>query len=112
YYVPGRVVLYEQALPPWRLSGLVDTETAQRLEGAGAVVKLVPEVGATLVEWPVGTLRRFMLEDVLLHEVGHHVLQHHKGKRPMRIARTRDHEAFAARFAKKQRAALHKRQKR
>ena len=40
-----------------------------------------------------------MLRDVLLHEIGHHVLQHGKGKRGVRIARTRDHEAFATRFA-------------
>jgi hypothetical protein len=50
-----------------------------------------------------------MLEEVLLHEIGHHVLQHHTGKRPVRIARTRDHEAFAAAFAEKERAVLLKR---
>jgi Zn-dependent peptidase ImmA (M78 family) len=43
---------------------------------------------------------------VLLHEIGHHILQQHKGKRRPRIARTRDHEAFAARFAEKHRAKL------
>ena len=72
---------------------------AYRLERAGAVVTRLAEVGATLVDWPLDTLRRFMLEEVLLNELGHHVLQHYKGKRPQRIARTRDHEAFAARFA-------------
>jgi hypothetical protein len=46
-----------------------------------------------------------MLFDVLLHEIGHHVLQHGKGKRLVRIARTRDHEAFATRFADLYRAA-------
>jgi len=69
---------------------------------------MLPDAGATLVDWPETTLRRFMLEEVLLHEIGHHVLQQHTGKRPVRIARTRDHEAFAARFAEKQRAALAK----
>ena len=66
------------------------------------------EVGATLVDWPKDTLRRFMQEKVLLHELGHHVLQHHKGKRPVRVARTRDHESFAARFTEKHRLALMK----
>jgi len=84
---------------PACLPGLLRADVAYRLERAGAVVTRLAEVGATLVDWPLDTLRRFMLEEVLLNELGHHVLQHYKGKRPQRIARTRDHEAFAARFA-------------
>jgi hypothetical protein len=108
YHVPGRIVLFEQPMPPWRLPGLLNVEVARRLERAGAVLTLLLEVGATLVDWPHDMLRRFMLEEVFLHELGHHVLQQYKGKRPVRIARTRDHEAFAARFADKQRSALRK----
>lgn len=108
YCVPGRIILFEQPKPPWRLTGLLKSDVVRRLERAGAVLTLMADVGATLVDWPQNTLRRFMLEEVLLHELGHHVLQHHKGKRPERIARTRDHEAFAARFAEKQRGALMK----
>jgi hypothetical protein len=108
YEVPGRILLFEQPLPPWRLPGLLGNETLQRLEKAGAVVNLLPELGASLVDWPADTLRRFMLEEVLLHELGHHVLQHHKAKRQARVARTRDHEAFAALFAVRQRPALPK----
>jgi hypothetical protein len=108
YCVPGRIILFEQPTPPWRLSGLLRGDIARRLERAGAVLTVLSDVGATLVDWPQDTLRRFMLEEVLLHELGHHVLQHHKGKRPERIARTRDHEAFAARFAEKERAGLMK----
>lgn len=106
YQAPGRLLLYEQPLSPWRLPGSLDTEATRRLRLAGALVTSSPETGATLVEWPEGTLQRFMLEEVLLHELGHHVLQHNKGKRPDRIARTRDHEAFATSFAAKQRLAL------
>ena len=106
YYPPGRIILFEQPMLPWRLSGLLKLDVVRRLESAGAVLTLLSDVGATLVDWLQDTLRRFMLEEVLLHELGHHVLQYHKGKRPERIARTRDHEAFAARFAEKQRAAL------
>ena len=109
YVVPGRIVLYEQPLSPWRLPGILVPATARRLEDAGAILTALPAASATVVDWPDGTLRLFMLEEVLLHEVGHHVLQHHKGKRQARIARTRDHEAFAARFAEKQRAALRER---
>ena len=108
YYVPGRIILFEQPLPPWRLPGLLKGDVALRLERAGAVFTQFAEIGATSVEWPTDTLKRFMLEEVLLHELGHHVLQHHKGKRLERIARTRDHESFAGRFAKKHRLALMK----
>lgn len=109
YHAPGRVVLVEQPLPPWRLPALLPGATARRLQRAGAVVTQLSAAGATLVDWPPGTLRRFMLEEILLHELGHHVLQHEKGKRPERIARTRDHEAFARRFARQLRAALRQR---
>jgi len=108
YHAPGRIALYEQPLPPWRLPGLIAPATRRRLERAGALLAMLPDAGATLVDWPDATLRRFMLEEVLLHEIGHHVLQQHTGKRPVRIARTRDHEAFAARFAEKQRDKLAK----
>ena len=106
YCAPGRLILFEQPMPPWRLPGLLRGDVAYRLERAGAVVTRLAEVGATLVDWPSDTLRRFMLEEVLLHELGNHVLQHDKGKRSERIARTRDHEAFAVRFADKHRLAL------
>ena len=53
------------------------------------------------MSWPGETLKEFMLLDVLLHEIGHHVLQHYKGKQRVRIARTRDHEAFASAFAER-----------
>ena len=106
YQVPGRILLFEQPLPPWRLRGLLGEENIRRFERAGAVVNLLPELGATQVDWPTDTLRRFMLEEVLLHELGHHVLQQYKAKRQVRIARTKDHEGFAARFAARKRLVL------
>ena len=45
------------------------------------------------------------LFDVLMHEIGHHLIQHYKGKRTVRRARTADHEAFADRFAQRCRLA-------
>ncbi len=110
YEAPGRILLFEQPVPPWRLPGLLDHESVRRFERAGATVTPRPDSGATLVDWPAGTLERFMLEEVLLHELGHHVLQHYKAKRPARIARTKDHEAFAALFAERQRQTLQGRQ--
>ncbi len=106
YAAPGRILLFEQPLPPWRLPGRLAKEDVARFQRAGAVVSLMSQLGATLIDWPADTLRRFMLEEVLLHELGHHVLQHYKGKRPARIARTKDHEAFAALFAARQKVAL------
>ena len=106
YKVPGRIILFEQPLSPWRLPGLLEGDNISRFERAGALIKPLVGSQATLVEWPEGTLPRFMLEEVLLHELGHHVLQHEKGKRLVRIARTQDHEAFAARFAMRQRLML------
>ena len=107
YEALGRIFLFEQPLPPWRLRGRLAKKDVQRFERAGALVSQLPQSGgATLIDWPADTLRRFMLEQVLLHELGHHVLQYHKGKRLARIARTKDHEAFAALFAQRQRSRL------
>jgi len=108
YRVPGTVLIYEQPRPPWRLAGLLAHHDMLRFKRAGAVVTVQPEIGATIVDWPQDTLRWYILEDVVLHELGHHVLQHHKAKRSVRVARTKDHEAFAARFAARQREALRK----
>lgn len=106
YCAPDCLILFKQPMPPWRLRGLLQPEAVRRFQRAGAIVTLLGGVGATLVEWPADTLRQFMLKEVLLHELGHHVLQHYKGKRRARVARTRDHESFAERFAQKHRQAL------
>jgi hypothetical protein len=106
YETPGRIFLFEQALPPWRLHGRLSKEDVNRFERAGARVSQIPQSGTALVDWPADTLGRFMLEEVLLHELGHHVLQHHKAKRLARIARSKDHEAFAALFAARQQRVL------
>ncbi len=98
--VPGRIVLYDQPPSPWLLPGRLPTRQLERLEAAGAEVERTG-CGRTRVTWPGETLKEFMLLDVLLHEIGHHVLQHHKGKRRARIARTRDHEAYARAFAQR-----------
>jgi hypothetical protein len=106
YHAPGRILLYEQPYSPWRLPGLFHKNDVRRLERAGARVTVLPDPSTTLVEWPEQTLQRLMLEEVFLHELGHHVLQHEKGKRPARIAGTRDHEAFAVKFAARRRLVL------
>src|SRR5215467_2236942 len=103
--VPGQILLYDLPVPPWHLSGMIAAHDAALLAKAGAVVTVHGDVGVTVVDWPGDTLRQFVLFEVLLHEIGHHILQHHKGKPRARVARTRDHEAFADRFAAKCRLA-------
>ncbi|MEM7349591.1 MAG: hypothetical protein AAF657_02220 [Acidobacteriota bacterium] len=100
--VPGQIVLYEQRPSPWHLPGHLGEDEARQLQAAGALLE--PLEASTLVEWPGDTLRDFMRIDVLMHEVGHHLLQQHKGKRLARVARTRDHEAFADTLARRCRA--------
>src|SRR5262245_8682922 len=106
YCAPGRVILFDQPRPPWRLPGLLQGIIIRRFVRAGAIVRSLIDVNATLVDWPEDTLRRFMLEGVFLHELGHHVLQQYKCKPSERIARTRDHEAFARRFVEKYRSMV------
>ena len=101
--VPGQIVLFPQPPPPWRLAGRLSATTRARLERAGARVELAGGGAQTLVAWPDDALRALMLFDVLAHEIGHHLLQQYAGKRQVRAARTREHEAFAARFAERSR---------
>jgi len=96
FRVPGTVVLYEQREPPWTVRGL-PTASIERLQRAGASV----EEGASgaRVHWTAKALRDFVLFDGLMHEIGHHLIQQHTGKRTARVMRTADHERRAAAFA-------------
>jgi hypothetical protein len=105
-FVPGQIVLYEQPLQPWTLTAPLAPAERERLERAGAVIEEINAGTRWAVHWPEQTLRDFMLFDVFLHEVGHHVVQHETGKRTVRTARTRDHEAFADNFARRCRLAF------
>lgn len=87
---PGRIRLYDQPMPPWRLPEALSEDERAGLENAGADLS---EDG--VVAWPRDSLRRFMLGHVLAHELGHHLLQHERRLRNERGARTRDHEARA-----------------
>ena len=95
--VPGMIVLYEQPLPPWTFRGRLAPSSLERLRRAGACIDRTEN--ATHVEWPADTLRDFMLFDGLMHEIGHHIVQHATGKRRARVMRTADHERRADAFA-------------
>lgn len=105
YRSPGLILLYDQALGPWSFRGRLKSADCQAFEEAGAVIEKSPF--ETLVSWPRQALKQFMLNEVLLHEIGHHILQHHKGKRKVRIARARDHERFAHQYAVQKREGRH-----
>jgi hypothetical protein len=106
YEAPGRILLFEQPEPPWHLPGILNQADTNPFKTFGATVSIQPGSHIMTVEWSKDSLKRFMLEGVLLHELGHHVLQQHKGKRLARIARTQDHEAAAERFASRKRLLL------
>ncbi len=95
--VPGVVLLYEQAESPWVVPGGMSETAVDRLEHARAVVSTIDS--ETRVEWPGETLADCMRFDGLLHEIGHHLIQHYTGKRTARVMRTADHERRAQRFA-------------
>lgn len=97
--VPGRIMLYNQQPSPWLLPRGLSPATAARLQHAGAIIESSGARGQMIVSWPATTLRDYMLFDVLMHEIGHHLLQQYTGKRMARVARTKDHEAFADLFA-------------
>lgn len=97
----GVIRLYAQPEPPWLLPGAIDETELHRLVRAGARVEMAKGGLHTRVEWPGKTLRDFMLLDVFLHEIGHHIVQQYTGKRTARVRRTRDHEIFAERFARR-----------
>jgi len=99
--VPGRIVLFAQPASPLVVAGRLPHEAEARLIRAGARIERVANGAQTVVAWPAQSLRDFMLFDVLMHEIGHHLIQHHKGKRTARVARTKDHEAFADAFARR-----------
>lgn len=93
---PGVVVLFEQPRPPWTIQGRLTTEARVRLRRAGATVE--QGASAARVDWPGQALRDFMLLDGLMHEIGHHAIQH-RARKTRPIMRTVDHERSADAFA-------------
>jgi hypothetical protein len=86
--------LYDQAPSPWRFGFPIESGESSRLVEAGANVD-----GDCVVHWPGDTLRRFMLEYVLPHELGHHLLQHERRLKGRAAARTSEHEGRAEAIA-------------
>jgi hypothetical protein len=99
--LPGKIVLYEQPDPPWLLIGMLRADQRALLESAGARIEVSSDGTRSKVDWPGDTLSDFMLFEVLMHEIGHHVIQQFKGKREAQVLRKKDHEALALAFARR-----------
>jgi hypothetical protein len=98
----GRVILYAQPHSPWVLGGLLTDHEQTRLTQAGAEVSMDCRSCLTIVTWPADRLRNFMLQDVLLHELAHHLLQVRRVTRAIPTTRASDHEAYAIGMTQRQ----------
>src|SRR5262249_56148161 len=87
----------------WDLSGQLTAVATARLRRAGA--RVTTGRAGTRVDWPGSTLRDFMLFDGLMHEIGHHTIQHAARKQRTRAMRTADHEHRADASAMRARQA-------
>ena len=95
WFSPRRICLhaFPCRLLTWQLRGSVRPSDLQPYRQAG--VKCRSDRGRWTLEFDEESLRRFYLEDVLLHEIGHHV-DRHNNPRP-----TAESERFAEWFAQK-----------
>jgi hypothetical protein len=105
----GRVILYAQPHSPWVLGGLLTDHEQTQLTQAGAEVSMDRRSCLTIVTWPADRLRDFMLQDVLLHELAHHLLQVRRAKSPIPATRASDHEAYAIGMTHRQATRLARR---
>jgi hypothetical protein len=103
-FVPGKVVLYEQPVSPWFVPSKLSRHDKKELQQCGAQIETSDDGLRNIISWDENGLRDYMLFEVLMHEVGHHLIQHFKGKRKAQVMRTADHEQAAELFARKCRA--------
>ncbi len=103
-FVPGKIVLYEQPVSPWFVPSNLSAHDRKSLQQCGAQIETSDEGLRNIITWEETGLRDYMLFEVLMHEVGHHLIQHFKGKRRAQVMRTADHERAADMFARKCRA--------
>jgi hypothetical protein len=95
YIVPGEIWLYSVPEGPWPLPFLLYDSDCVTFGRYGAQIQADRDRGRTVVSWAADDLARFMLREVLFHELGHHRLQYHKGKRSAVVCRRSDHERCA-----------------
>lgn len=95
-YAPkGEIHLYALPRGEWRLPFVPALKDRAAFRRFGATVECDFEKGAARVVWPVDGLKRYLLYEVLAHELGHHALQRRRGKFVRPVCRRREHEAYA-----------------
>lgn len=95
YLLAGEIHLYAVPPSPWRIPFVPAEEDIAAFRRHGARVLVSEARQMTTVEWSEEGLRGFYLYEVLAHELGHHLLHYHRGKRLAVTCRRSDHERRA-----------------
>ena len=95
YIIGGELRLYSLPVSPWLLPFLLHAADRDVFQRYGAQIAEDEERERTIVRWSAPGLTKYCLLEVLAHEIGHHLLQYHHGKRPAPICRRADHEKRA-----------------
>ncbi len=101
YVVPGEICLYAVPASPWQFAFVPSRSDCEAFTRHGANVHVDESRRQTTVYWTPTDLKSYLLYEVLAHEIGHHVLQHNKGKRQAQIRRRFDHEACADLYSRR-----------
>ncbi|HLK56515.1 MAG TPA: hypothetical protein VKU00_08125, partial [Chthonomonadaceae bacterium] len=95
-YLPsGEIHLYAVPSHTWVLPYLLHDADLAAFARYGCRWELDVTRERTTLAWKPTGLRDFYLYAVLAHELGHHLLQYHKGKRQTALCRRSDHEKRA-----------------
>ena len=101
YVVPGEIHLYAVPASPWQFRFVLSRFDREAFIRHGASVHVDQSRSQTTVYWTPNGLKSYLLYEVLAHEIGHHILQHNKGKRQAQIRRRFDHEACADLYSRR-----------
>lgn len=101
YILSGILDIYAVPASPWRLAFVPCAADLRTFRRYAAHVDVNETARRTAIRWEPNGLTNFFLYEVLAHEIGHHVLQQHKGKRPAQVCRRADHEACADIYARR-----------
>jgi hypothetical protein len=104
YALSADIFLYALPTGPWNLPFPLAPTDCAAFRRYGALVESNVNRNTTMVSWPLNCLKRYLLYEVLAHELGHHAVQRSRGKLATSVCRTRDHEALAERYTSR---ALH-----
>ena len=95
YLLSGEIHLYAVPSLTWKLPFEMHAADLADFARYGCRCEIDALLGQTTLAWSLAGLRDYTLYEVLAHELGHHLLQYHKGKRPAALCRRSDHELRA-----------------